>query len=191
MTWSAITGAAGLGKSSLCAALIPHLATVWKTPRHVQLDNFLKARADRPGLTGYESDSYRWDHLSGALAALEYGPASTFPCFDQSTGNVWGQTSEFAPGHDLVLLDGIIALEPRIRAKLASVVFIGASKEVCIALRADADGKRGYARAEAHSVERTERYYQAFVKHLLPYATYAEIQLICDASQGLRFTSQD
>ncbi|HSQ03394.1 MAG TPA: hypothetical protein VLN59_05135, partial [Burkholderiales bacterium] len=171
----AISGAAALGKTRLCHAIVDAADHRGMTTTLVELDGFLKNRSERreENLSGYNPRATRFRPLLDTLHTLLFaGQSVDVPTYDHTTG-MHGAAVSLAPA-DLVLLDGIMSLHYEVRDHFISgSIFLQAETELIMkAHRLDVDMReRGYSavKALAHCEAET-REYDRWIHHQVEFA---------------------
>jgi uridine kinase len=161
----AVSGAAALGKTTLCEVLQGAATSCDLTATHVELDGFMMERAQRKAadLRGYDERATDWDKLRPALANLIFrGVTTWFPRYDHSTGQRIAM-DEKRPSA-LVILDGITSLERTVAAAFPNIsVFLRSDRQTRRRLRQSVDSERGHAGLLPADDSREEEAYRVFI----------------------------
>lgn len=165
----AVSGAAALGKTTLCRNLASYLNGEGISSVHVELDGFLRDREfrKRHGLRGYDPRATDLGALVSSLTRLIYqGESIQIPRYNHETGSKDGSV-ELSPV-EVVILDGIMSMHYEVREKFPNYrIFLQAEDLVMRGLRLLTDMReRGYTvfDALAHADDES-RSYDRWIHH--------------------------
>lgn len=175
-TFVALSGGAGLGKTTLAKALRELLRSF--NPKMavsiLSTDAFMLDRAERESrdLSGYDPRASRMDALFGAIEALRNGERVSYREYDHRTGEHEGDTIVIEPAN-IVVVDGVHSFHPSLLRTMKLKLFLYASPTDAKELRFLADlFERNYTVHAAF--QHAEDEYESFEKYVLHYAKFAD-----------------
>jgi uridine kinase len=179
----AISGAAGLGKTTLSDQLTAELKVLKKglTVSILPTDAYMRDRADRlmQDLSGYDPRATDVEQLQQALQALADGQTIRVKPYDHKTGMHQDTRITVTPS-DIVIVDGIHSLHPRALRWVKHRLFLYAAPEDGKELRFLVDlFERSYTVHAAF--QHSEEEYRSFEKHVLHYVKCADRVVQIDA----------
>jgi uridine kinase len=171
-----VSGGAGLGKTRLSVELLSwfHQHTPQVGAGVLPLDSFMMNRVERllKNLSGYDPRANDLEAAFGAIQSLRSGKAVKFFPFNHTTGEHEKDEHKLEPV-DIVILDGIHALQPRILPLLSFKVFLYAQPPVAKELRFLADiFERNYTAHKAF--EHSDEEFSNFEEFVLQYVKFAD-----------------
>jgi len=128
-----VTGGVAAGKSTTADALRHHLEAAGRTVGLLATDAFLwpNAELERRALTMRKGfpDSYDVEGLVAALRELRAGRTVELPVYSHRTyDRVAGDTSVIEGTTDVVVVEGVNALQPEVAAELDASVYVDAEE---------------------------------------------------------------
>jgi type I pantothenate kinase len=129
-----VTGGVAAGKSTTAEAIRHHLEAGNCTVALLATDAFLwpNEELERRGLTMSKGfpDSYDVDALVGVLRDLKAGRAAEAPVYSHRTyDRLPGEVHRIEPTTDVVVVEGVNVLQPRVAAELTASVYVDAAEE--------------------------------------------------------------
>lgn len=171
-----VSGAAGLGKSTLSIELISWFKRHYPEIKAgaLPLDSFMLDRANRlvRNLSGYDPRANDLDGVISAVQTLSHGISVEYFPYNHVTGRHEEQPQYLEP-LDIIVIDGTYAFQPRILPLLSYKIFLYAPPSVAKELRFLTDLlERNYTvhKAFAHADEE----YNNFERFMLPYIKFAD-----------------
>lgn len=174
-TLVAISGAAGLGKTSLSLRLKAMVETMGVSCSVLPLDSFMLDRAERlsRNLSGYDPRANDLLAISHSIRRLQDGESVDYRPYDHATGEHAPNEQECASAN-VIILDGNHSLHPRSLPHLDYKVFLYARRPIARELRFLTDiFERGYSAQTAF--QHVEDEYKNFQEFVLEYARFADI----------------
>ena len=170
----AVSGAAALGKTSLCKNLKAEFELADLSANHIQLDGYLRGRKERvaEGISGYDPRSTRLGPLLEDLQNLIFnGKSIAAPTYDHEIGDS-GKTEDIGP-KKVLILDGIMSLHYEIRQQFTNLnLFLYAEDLTMRGLRLKVDmEERDYTVFQAlHHSDSESRAYDRWIHHQIEFA---------------------
>lgn len=124
-----LSGRTHAGKSVCAHAVARTLMEDGVACLHVRLDDWIVPQSQRAPDASAEARN-RVDALPGVVAALRRGGSVRAPGYNAATREAGEAVTYDAAGRSVILLDGIFAAHPSIRAMLDLAVFVGAPEEL-------------------------------------------------------------
>jgi uridine kinase len=184
----AVSGAAALGKSHLCARLVDRLSEIGIQAQHIELDGYLLNREvrNKKRLSGYDPLSTDLSSLvSDMTFIIKKGKERPVPTYDHATGT-HGDPKPVLPCR-VIVLDGIASMHYEVRDAFTDFrVFLHAEELAMRSLRLHADVTgRGYSfyRALRQADSETRNYY-TWIHHQIEYANVTLEVVVPDEAQG-------
>lgn len=175
-TFVALSGGAGLGKTTLANALRGQIREL--SPETavsvLSTDAFMLDRAAREfrDLSGYDPRASRIAALVDAVNALRKGEPVTYQEYSHRTGEHEGETITVEPA-SIVIVDGVHSFHPSLLPAMKLKLFLYASPIDAKELRFLADLlERNYTVHAAF--QHAEDEYKGFEQHVLHYAKFAD-----------------
>src|SRR3989338_3449202 len=185
-TVMAVSGAASLGKSTLCREFESYLRNMGLDTAHVQLDGYLMPRGELKKLrdpenplqelSGNDPNATDLEKLVNDMERLLFfGQTIDLPLYDHTDGTISGSI-QVSPAQ-IVLLDGTIAFHESVREKFPNfLIFMYSDEETMKALSMEVDiRERGYSINEARKNSETE--FIAYMRHIHPRMRFADLRL--------------
>jgi type I pantothenate kinase len=128
-----VTGGVAAGKSTTAEAIRRHLEAGGCTVALLATDAFLwpNEELERRGSTMRKGfpDSYDVDALVGVLRDLKSGRAAEAPVYSHRTyDRLPGEVHRIEPTTDVVVVEGVNVLQPRVAAELTASVYVDAAE---------------------------------------------------------------
>lgn len=169
-----ISGGAGLGKTRLARDLGEAVRALGTPTDIVPMDAFMMDRASRlmQNISGYNPAANDLDAAANALRTLRTGNEIDIRPFDHRTGEHEPVSRKISVA-DVIILDGIHSLHPKMLPFLAYKIFLYASAPIAKELRFLSDVfERNYTAHRAF--EHADQEYQKFEEFLLQYVKFAD-----------------
>jgi uridine kinase len=169
-----VSGGAGLGKTRFANDLATHLVSRGVTATTLPMDAFMMDRAARliQNISGYDPAANDLDGAITHVRALKSGATVEIRAFDHRTGE-HEPVPRSIPSTDVIILDGIHSLHPKLLPYISFKIFLYAPAPVAKELRflSDVFG-RNYTAHKAF--EHADEEYRKFEQFLLQYAKFAD-----------------
>lgn len=135
-----VCGAADLGKSYLCSSLVETLQHQGYHVAHLPLDSYLMSREQRinHGISGYDTEAYDFATIIKNLTAFKVGKEFSFTPYNHEGGTKQEQ-HEIIGKNDILLLDGLHAMDPRLIGSIDFTIFIHTDDARLRNIRREAD----------------------------------------------------
>jgi uridine kinase len=169
-----LSGGAGLGKTRLAIELAESLRGHGVSVDILPMDAFMMDRASRliQNISGYDPAANDLDGATSAIRALRGGGDIEIRPFNHRTGEHDPVTRSVVPS-DIVILDGIHSLHPKLLPFLALKIFLYAPAPIAKELRFLSDVfERNYTAHKAF--EHADEEYRKFEEFLLQYVKFAD-----------------
>lgn len=130
----AVTGAVAVGKTTIASRIADRVAAGGATVRVISTDSFLYSNAslaerDIPNLRKGFPESYDLAALVAALSALRRGERIDIPVYSHTIYDLTGEHEPIDPTGILVI-EGVVALQPVIRAAVDLGIYVDAEADV-------------------------------------------------------------
>lgn len=183
-----VMGAAGLGKTTLCAAIAGILNRQDHQATHLKLDGFLHNRQARRdlGVCGYEPGGWRSELADACLDALiRCNQAVSVPTYLED--GTHGPPVHCEPSK-MVILDGNYSVFGKTRRLLSLLVYAHSDLTTMRYLRFDRDTQKPLKRFNEDEEERVwNRELLPLERHVLPWSNEADLVIEVDGHRNRRF----
>lgn len=181
-----IAGKSGCGKTALAQRLFEELADLW--PIVLALDRYY---LDLSHLSFEERCRWNfdlpqaldWPLIGEQLVALKQGRGIYVPVYDFSTHTRSGLVEKVTPG-SLIVLEGLFALDGRIRHHLDGSVFIDLADRTALERRLNRDVRERGRTSESVMKQYREQVQPAYEKYVAPNKALADLVLQGDDPLG-------
>jgi type I pantothenate kinase len=124
-----IAGAVAVGKSTIASALSAELGATMLSTDAFLFPNSVLAERNLAMRKGFP-ESYDTDNINRTMTALRAGRNVDLPVYSHESYDIVEDASEPVLAADLVVIEGIVALQPPLRAFLDLALYIDAPEEI-------------------------------------------------------------
>jgi type I pantothenate kinase len=129
-----VSGAVAVGKTAIATHLADRIATHGASVQVISTDAFLLpnsvlAERDLVMRKGFP-ESYDFGAMLGALAAVQRGEEASIPVYSHATYDVVPGAREPVAAVDVLILEGVVALQPPVRDVLDLGAYVDAPEEL-------------------------------------------------------------
>lgn len=173
----AVAGAADLGKTYLCGALVDTLRQQGISADYISLDSYLVARSDRvqQGLSGYQIQAYHTAAILNDLEHISQGKVISCVEYDHAAGRCLGEARLIKPCSWL-FLEGVHAMNTMFKAFQTASVFLFTGDKQLLAIRHEANSSKRHQSA-AFSRANSHMEYQQYRDNVAGYRDKADVQI--------------